>query len=100
MRRAAPHRIRSSRPDATNRRRIKKYVRSLQRRKPRAFRIPLVPANERAYSSIGRIKGLEPEIAGSEIEFFVVKRIVGNVHLAVNSQTAAVRIEHDSRVVI
>ena len=79
---------------------IKKNTRALQGCEPRALRIPLIPADKRAESSRGSIKSLEAKIAGSEIEFFVVKRIVGNVHLAVNATQCAIRIKNSSRVVI
>src|SRR3981081_24870 len=79
---------------------VKKNAGSLQRREARAFGIPLVPADERAEFSSGRVEGFEAEIAGSEIEFFVVERIVGNVHLAVDASQHAIRIEDRSRVVI
>src|SRR6266478_407744 len=69
---------------------IKKNACSLQRREARAFGIPLVPADEGAELSGGGVEGLEAEIAGSEIKFFVVKRIVGNVHLAVDAAQHAI----------
>ena len=79
---------------------VKKNACSLQCREARAFGIPLIPADERADFSGEGVEGLEAEIAGSEIKFFVVERIVGNVHLAVDSAQHAVRIEDRSRVVI
>src|SRR3989475_13035809 len=59
----------------TDRRGIKQHVCSLQCRKPCAFRIPLVPTNQCAYAPGSRIKGTEPQIAGSEIKFFVIQWI-------------------------
>src|SRR5690348_11946436 len=56
-----------------DRRRIKKHLRPLQRGETRPFRIPLVPANQRADFSRLRIESTEAEIAGSEVEFFVIK---------------------------
>src|SRR5437879_3977835 len=79
---------------------VKKNACSLQCCEARAFGIPLIPADERADFSGGGVEGLEAEIAGSEIKFFVVERIVGNVHLAVDAAQHAVRIEDRSRVVI
>src|SRR6266481_9473612 len=64
---------------------VKKNACSLQCREARAFGIPLVPADERAEFSGGSVEGLEAKIAGSEIKFFVIKGIVGNVHLAVDA---------------
>ena len=68
--------------------------------KPRAFRIPLIPANQRADAAKRRIEVEEPQIAGREVEFFVVERIVGDVHLAVNPGDFSVRAQHRHRVVI
>src|SRR5208337_3714776 len=80
--------------------RIKQNARSLQCRKSRAFGIPLVPADQRAEFSGGSVKGFEAEIAGREIKLFVVKRIVGNVHLAVDAAERAVRIEDHGSIVV
>src|ERR1700687_4994998 len=55
---------------------VKKNACSLQCREARAFGIPLVPADERGEFSGGGVEGFEAEIAGSEIKFFVVQRIV------------------------
>lgn len=43
---------------------------------------------------------METEIAGSEIEFFVIGRVIGDVHLAVFSRDGAVGLKHHCRVVI
>src|ERR1019366_4167742 len=72
--------------------RVKKNAGSLQCSKPRAFGIPLIPADQRAEFSGGSVEGFEAKIAGSEIIFFVVKRIVGNVHLAINADERAIGI--------
>src|SRR5208283_2112045 len=79
---------------------IKENACSLQSRKPRAFRIPLIPANQRAESSRCSIKSLEAQIAGREIKLLVVKRIIGDVHLAVGPAQHAIRIENRGGVVI
>src|SRR6266446_5634991 len=84
----------------SDRRWVKKNACSLQCREARAFGIPLVPADEGAELSGGGVEGLETEIAGSEIKLFVVERIVGNVHLAVDAPHHAIRIEDRGRVVI
>src|ERR1043165_4658015 len=67
----------------TNRRWIKQQLSALQRRKPRSFWIPLVPAHQRANTSNGGVKSLVTKITRSEVILFVVERIVRNVHLAV-----------------
>src|ERR1700682_2756257 len=80
--------------------RIKKHLRSLQRSQPRAFGIPLVPANQGSYSAHLRIKRLETEVARSEVILFVIKRIVRNVHLAVHAAQASVCVKHYRGIVI
>src|ERR1700686_308372 len=84
----------------SRRRWIKQNAGSLQRGKPCALRIPLIPTHERSEFSSGGIKCLEAQITGREIKFLVVKRIVGNVHLAVDSAERAIGLEDCSRVVI
>ena len=42
----------------------------------------------------------ETQIAGSEIKFFVVKRIVGNVHFAIFAEKTAVGVDHRAGVVV
>src|ERR1700675_2380091 len=81
-------------------RRVKKNACSLQGGEARAFGIPLVPADERAESPGGGVEGFEAEVAGSEIKFLVVERIVGDVHLAVDAAQRAICIEDRGRVVI
>src|ERR1700688_1489398 len=80
--------------------RIENHLRALQRSKPRTFRIPLIPADLHSDASISGIEIREAEIAGSEIKLFVVKRIIGNVHLAVFAEKRAVRVDDRARVVI
>ena len=65
-----------------------------------ALRIPLVPANLHADFSVLGVEIREAEIAGREIKFFVVERVVGNVHFAVFAEEAAVGIEDRAGVVI
>ena len=71
-----------------------------QRRQPGRFGIPLVPADADADAAELGAKALKAEIAGREIELFVVQRVVGNVHLAIEADLRAVGVEDDSRVVI
>src|ERR1039458_7023489 len=79
---------------------VKQNAGSLECGKARAFRIPLIPADERAEFSGGGVESLEAEIARSEIKLFVVERVVGNVHFAVDAAQHAIRIEDRGRVVI
>ena len=43
---------------------------------------------------------MESQVAGGEIEFLIIGRIVGDVHLAVLAGNGAVGVEHDCSVVI
>ncbi len=83
-----------------DRRGIEQHLRALQRGKPRGFGIPLVPADERTDFADRRIQRLEAEVARREIELFVVERIVGDVHLAIQPAYRAALVEHDRGVVI
>ena len=69
---------------------IEKQWRPSKSGEPRSLRIPLIPADERADFSNSGLESAESEVAGSEIEFFVVKRVVGNMHLAVNAAQRAI----------
>src|ERR1035441_9207041 len=80
--------------------RVKQNARTLQSRQPRTFRIPLVPANQRSDSSRVRIESLEAEIARSEVKLLVVERVVGDVHLAINSAQSTVGIKDRGRIVV
>src|SRR5437879_3739336 len=79
---------------------VEEDIRAFKSSEARAFRIPLVPTDERADLAEGRVEGFKSEVAGSEIKLFVVKRIVRNMHLPVNAFQSPVRIEHGSGVVI
>ena len=65
--------------------RIKQYLCALERRQSRALGIPLVPADQRADPACLRVEGAEAEIARGEVELLVIKRIVGDMHLAVDA---------------
>ena len=80
-------------PDASRLPWDKKNVRTLQSRQPRAFGIPLVPADKSSHTASIRCQPLETEIARSEIKLFVVKRIVRDVHLAVKACWAAIGVK-------
>ncbi len=65
-----------------------------------AFGIPLVPADESADGALRGLRGFEAEVAGGEVELFVVERVVGDVHLAVGVGDAAVFFYGDGGVVV
>jgi hypothetical protein len=65
-----------------------------------AFGIPLVPADEGADGAGGGAGGFEAEVAGGEVELFVVERVVGDVHLAVEVGDGAIFFDGDGGVVV
>src|SRR5258708_20070376 len=73
---------------------------SQERREPRPFGIPLVPADERPQPASRSVERLEAEVSGSEIKLFVIERIVGDVHLAVETARRSIGVEEGSGVVI
>ena len=64
------------------------------------FGKPLIPADQNADRSVTGLKGAKAQISGREVELFVVQRVVGNMHLAVQPDETTVGIEHTSRVVV
>src|SRR5882724_6001968 len=80
--------------------RIENNLRSAKSGDAGTFRIPLVPANLDADFAILCFKVGETKIAGSEIKFFVIERIVWNMHFAVFAEEAPVRVEYRAGVLI
>src|ERR1700735_3253751 len=81
-------------------RRIEKDLRTGHRGEPRGFGEPLIPAYEGADRSVRRGMRDEIEIAGGEIEFLVVARVVGDVHLAVAADDFSGLVDDGGGVVI
>src|SRR5207244_9439028 len=79
---------------------IKQNLRSAQRGQSCRLGIPLVPANADADFSMGGFPRLKSEIARREVKLLVVKRIIGNVHLAIFAKKSSVSIDDGRRVVI
>src|SRR5207302_6556134 len=79
---------------------IKKNIRAAQARETRAFRIPLVPADQSADPAVPRVEIGKAQITRSEIELLVVERIVRDVHLAVKPEQRTVGVEHGGGVVM
>src|ERR1035441_1543034 len=73
---------------------------TLKSGEPRALGIPLVPADERAYAAGGGVDGLKAEIAGGKVILFVIKRVVRDVHFAVDAGDLAIGVERDGSVVV
>src|SRR5688572_26360781 len=83
-----------------DRRRIDEDLGALHRREPRGFRVPLVPADEHAELHGLGVEDFEAEIARREVILLVIARVVGDVHLAVLAEVAALRVDDGRRVVI
>ena len=81
-------------------RRIDKQFCAGESHKACSFGVPLVPAYEYAYSAERGFYGLKTEVSGSEIEFFVVCRVVGNVHFSVFAGNRAVCVEYYGGIVV
>src|SRR5438046_634858 len=79
-----------------NRSSVYLFLRKLTRR----LRIPLIPANADADFSKRRVPRAEAKIARREIKFLVVKRVVGNVHLAIHAEKFSVGVNDRSGVVV
>src|SRR6266487_2826135 len=77
--------------------RVEKNLRPLQRRQPRALRIPLVPANQHADLAVAGLPRAETQITGREIKLLVVKRIVRDVHLPVRAEQRTVCVNDGGR---
>ena len=84
--------------------REEKGLRTLERSDPSAFRIPLIPANERPDGSRGGVLGQEPQVSRREVKLLVVKRVVGDMHLAIDRSDIVRRggsvVENRSGIVI
>src|SRR5579863_5900290 len=79
---------------------IKEDVGAGERCQARGFGIPLVPADECGDASELRVECAEAEISRREVELFEEKRIVGNVHLAINSEQRSIGVNDRRRVVV
>ena len=64
------------------------------------FGVPLVPADKHAEGGKTGLKDAIAKVARGEVEFFVVARVVGDVHLAVFAQVGAVGINNRGGVVV
>ncbi len=79
---------------------VEQNLRPLKRRETRRLGIPLVPANTDADPTESRVPSTKTKVAGSEVEFLVKERVVGNVHLPVFAEKRSVGIDDRRRVVI
>lgn len=65
-----------------------------------SFGKPLVPANKNAQTAHRRIDWFKAQIARSKIKFFIICRIVWNMHLTVFPGNTPVGIKNYSRIMI
>src|SRR5439155_3229595 len=66
----------------------------------RGFWKPLIPAHEGTDLAVFRVVRLEAQITRGEIELFVIKWIVGYVHLSILAGRLSRGVDDHSRVVI
>ena len=79
---------------------VEKDFCALHCRQTRRFGIPLVPTDEDADFAVLGLPGAEAEVTGSEIKFFVIKRIIRDMHLAIEAEEGAVGIDDGGGIVI
>jgi hypothetical protein len=65
-----------------------------------SFGVPLIPADLHAEVAHGGLDGLETEVARSEVELLVVGRVIGNMHLAMDTGDGAISLEDNSCIVV
>src|SRR6185369_12570246 len=79
---------------------VNENLRPRQCRRARAFGKPLVPTHKRADFCVTRLKAWKSEIARGEVEFFIVERIVRDVHLAVDAGDRVIGVEDHGSVMV
>src|SRR5262245_36915535 len=80
--------------------RIEQNLRSGERSQSRRFGIPFIPADAYAGAGVMSVERFEPQVAGREIELFVIERVVGYVHLAVDAGQMSVGVNYHGGVVV
>ena len=81
-------------------RRVDEHVGSLQCHEAGCFGIPLIPTYQYPQCTDGGFYGGESQIAGGEIEFLVIGRVVRYVHFTILSGDRTIGVEHDCCVVV
>src|SRR5262245_39034957 len=66
----------------------------------RSLGVPLVPADQRTQVPHGGIEGSESEVSRTEVKLLVIRRVIGDVHLAIRTKQFSVRLNHGGGVVI
>ncbi len=68
---------------------IEQDLRAGKRGQARGFGIPLIPADQRRDAARSGYRSAEAEIAGREVVFFEIERVVGDVHLAIERRAVS-----------
>ena len=71
-----------------------------QSHQARRFRVPLIPAHQHAEGADGGDNRRKTEITRGKVEFFVIARVIGDVHFAVATGDAAILFQYDSGIVV
>ena len=79
---------------------VEQNLRAAQSCEAGGFGIPLVPTDERGNPRETRIETAEAQIAWSEVIFLEVQRVVGDVHLAIESKQRSIGVDHECGVVV
>src|SRR6185369_2018276 len=79
---------------------IKNNLCTAQRGQSRSFWIPLVPTNADADLATRSVPRSKSEIARREVKFFVIQRIIGNMHFAIFPEQFSICVDDCRSVVI
>jgi len=79
---------------------IEKNFCALHSGQSRGFGIPLVPADKHADFAVPGLPGAKAEVAGSEIKFLVIKRVIGDMHFAIEAEEGTVGIDNRCGIMI
>ena len=79
---------------------IDQHFRTSQGHESRGFGVPLIPTDQYAEFSDRGLNGFKTEVARGEVKFFVIGRVVGDVHFAVFPGDGAVFFKHHCGIVI
>src|ERR1700723_110653 len=79
---------------------IENYLRTTKRHRPRALRVPLIPADLHADAAAVYVERRKTEVTRGEVKLLVVQRVVRDVHLAISAQERSVGVNHRAGVVV
>src|SRR5574344_664277 len=70
--------------------RIYNDLRAIQSHKSCSLRIPLVPAHHHPQTSYRGLYGMKAQVTWRKIEFFIIGRVIRNVHFSINASYGAI----------